>query len=74
MKVLRDPRNLNKKWSMKVVCHDCGAALQAQASDFRYEVDQRDGDALVCKCPICKSDIWIDAGKFPEHVRAAARR
>jgi hypothetical protein len=61
MKIISSP---NKNWTMKVDCR-CGGKLEASRSDFRYVSDSRDGNAIVCKCPICKQDIWIAAELAP---------
>lgn len=60
-------------------CNHCGSLLQFKASDGNFIVDQRDGDAIVIKCPECKSDVWTAADAYQqdwtdEKLKALARR
>lgn len=43
----------------KSTCRECHSTLQFKRGDARYVSDQRDGDALVVKCPVCKQEIWV---------------
>lgn len=39
-------------------CRECETKFSFQRSEAEYVSDQRDGDALVIKCPVCGHKIW----------------
>lgn len=43
----------------QATCQRCGSELEFQQKDGRYVSDQRDGDAIVVKCPVCNSEVWV---------------
>lgn len=45
-------------------CGDCRTTMRAKKSDGDYIFDQRDGDAIKFKCPVCKRDIWVNVKSF----------
>jgi len=42
-------------------CQPCGTTVRFLRDDARFVADQRDGDALIVKCPVCGEDIWTAA-------------
>lgn len=42
-------------------CGNCGCRFKFKASEAKFESDQREGDALVVKCPTrkCGEKIWV---------------
>jgi len=71
MKFLSRPKQ--KVWTRRVTC-SCKAVLEVEAKDFRIVADQRDGDAAVCKCPVCRSEIWINLSLIPYRVQQLLSR
>ena len=39
-------------------CTRCRTLVEFQRSEARFVSDQRDGDAMVVKCPVCGHEIW----------------
>jgi hypothetical protein len=54
--------------TLSATCDKCGCEFEFNASDARYQSDQRDGDAYIINCPFgqCGKELWIST--------AAARR
>lgn len=51
-----------KKPEDKVItttCKHCATKFRFKVSEARMSFDQRDGDALVIKCPLCSQSVWI---------------
>jgi len=48
----------------RTTCNNCRTEFTFQAKDARRSSDQRDGDALIVKCPLegCGKDVWAQAG------------
>ncbi len=59
VEVLKKGRYQNPE--IKVDCPHCGARMKYKKSEGREVTDNRDGDAVVFKCPECKEDIWLAA-------------
>jgi len=45
-------------------CRECGSEMRATIKDGTYVSDQRDGDAVKFRCPVCREEIWVAASKF----------
>ena len=45
----------------RVTCDDCGTVFEFKRAEAEYVSDQRDGDALTVKCPLCKRKVWTAA-------------
>ena len=41
-----------------VRCLECQTKFAFKESEARRSIDERDGDALVVKCPTCRKDVW----------------
>lgn len=41
-------------------CKYCGTVFRFLRSEATYESDQRDGDYLAIKCPLCKTSVSVD--------------
>ena len=54
-------KNLPREKTRTISCKECKSRLRFKESEARYVADQRDGDALVIKCPVCKAENWISA-------------
>lgn len=39
-------------------CSRCKTVFEFVRSEAEYVSDQRDGDALVIECPVCKERVW----------------
>lgn len=52
-KTARDP-------NITTNCNSCSARLRFRKSEARLEIDNRDGDAYVIRCPACRRDVWVD--------------
>jgi hypothetical protein len=60
-------------------CGNCGSLLQFKSGDGRFVCDQRDGNAIVIKCPVCGVDVWTNADAYQkdwtdDQIKALARR
>jgi ribosomal protein S27E len=49
-------------------CGYCESELRFRRSEAKYVSDQRDGDYLVVKCPVCSKSI-----STPEYYKATAQ-
>lgn len=47
-----------------LTCDKCDTIARFAKSEGRYVHDQRDGDAVVLKCPVCKAEHWVAAKLF----------
>ena len=56
----RKPENKQHEWT----CKNCKAVVRAKMGEGRYQSDQRDGDAIVYKCPECKTENWVAVSLF----------
>jgi predicted RNA-binding Zn-ribbon protein involved in translation (DUF1610 family) len=63
MKILEKGKVPGTK-SAQFKCRNCGSRLEATRDEGRLSTDQRDGDARVFDCPICKAEIWVNASNF----------
>lgn len=45
----------------KATCRDCGTKIEFAVKEAKYVSDQRDGDILQIKCPVCKATITVNA-------------
>lgn len=43
------------------VCAKCDTIAEAKKSEGRLVYDNRDGNALVFICPLCKCEVWVSA-------------
>ncbi len=43
----------------KATCRHCKSKLEFTRQDGRIVYDQRDGNALVVKCPVCDNELWV---------------
>lgn len=41
-------------------CRKCKTIATADRDEGRYVEDQRDGDAIVFKCPVCSNECWVN--------------
>ncbi len=41
----------------RATCRNCGTKIEFMQSEAAYVADQRDGDYLRIKCPVCPRDI-----------------
>ena len=41
----------------RATCHNCGTVIEFMQSEAERVFDQRDGDYLRIKCPVCPRDI-----------------
>lgn len=41
-------------------CRKCKTVAIADRNEGRYVEDQRDGDAIVFKCPVCDNECWVN--------------
>lgn len=63
MKIIRrGPKDseLTHRWT----CRKCGSLIEAKRSEGRDIADDRDGDAIVFKCPVCEREHWVSKEKF----------
>jgi len=60
MKILKEGQ-LPEAQVYKATCRKCGTEYEFTRGEARYSSDQRDGDALITKCPLlgCGQDNWI---------------
>lgn len=60
MKIITRGTPLRQK-SYQATCRKCGCVFQFQREEAKYVSDQRDGDALVIKCPEhgCEEPAWV---------------
>lgn len=72
MKIIKNTLDKVKPYIFN--CDECNSKLEASPSDFKYKLDQRDGDALICRCPVCKKDNWIDISLFTQAFRSKVKR
>lgn len=42
---------------LKAKCPNCGTVIEFMQAEAEYVSDQRDGDYLRIKCPVCPRDI-----------------
>jgi len=54
-----------KEKPIRWVCTKCDATIESKASEGRLVYDQRDGDAIVTKCPECGHENWINVSEYP---------
>lgn len=52
------------------ICNHCKTIFRFKRGEARISFDQRDGDTLVIKCPVCERFVYND-GKTPERVYKA---
>lgn len=57
MKVIRKgpPQSL----PVEIDCLNCESLLEVSKEDAHRKDSDRDGAALVFRCPVCSSDVWI---------------
>ena len=58
MKILKEgdlPEQKQYQWD----CRTCNSEILAIQSEGRIVYDQRDGNAVVFKCPVCNQENWI---------------
>lgn len=60
MKILKEGR-LPEQQVYQTTCTKCGTEYEFKRGEARFSSDQRDGDALVTKCPLpgCGKENWI---------------
>jgi predicted RNA-binding Zn-ribbon protein involved in translation (DUF1610 family) len=63
MEVLREGKTVEKK-KAEFECGNCKSLLRAAFDEGTLHQDQRDGDYVLFKCPVCSGRIYIDARKF----------
>lgn len=71
MKVLKVPGD---GWTKKTTCGKCKTHVELVLADLRYVNDQRDGDAVVWRCPTCQREIWSNTTFVPKHLHNRLRR
>lgn len=49
---------LSGRWEARVVCDRCDARLSVQRQDVRMI-----GECVVCTCPECGQDVYLEKGK-----------
>ncbi len=49
-------------------CIQCRSLLRFKRSEARFVSDQRDGDAVVVECPVCKKDLWVSADRYEKSL------
>lgn len=59
MKIIK-PGCLTDKSVHRGTCQFCGCVIEFERWEARFQSDQRDGDALIMKCPTCNREIWCD--------------
>lgn len=45
-------------------CSKCRSTIESTEEEGQLQHDNRDGDAIVSTCPVCKHDNWIDRSLF----------
>ena len=45
----------------RVTCEYCETVFEFVKKEAKYVSDERDGDALEVKCPVCKKKAWVAA-------------
>ncbi len=40
-------------------CMCCETLIEFERREARFVSDQRDGAAMVVKCPVCEHEIWV---------------
>lgn len=71
MKIIKAP---DTNWSRKHTCNTCGAELEVEKSDVRYQYysgDFRDPsyETWTATCPVCKKDFNIPESSLPKAVQ-----
>ena len=56
MKIIKRGKDPNKK-KYKVTCDNCKTIFEFLYCEAKYNADDRDGDYLSIKCPVCKEEI-----------------
>ncbi len=60
MKIISKGRKPEEK-EYRVTCDDCDTVFEFKKREAQYVSDQRDGDALKIKCPVCNRMVWTVA-------------
>lgn len=68
MKIIRDgdPETAERNRLLKVVeftCEECGCVFQANKNEYRFFVNQIQGDWYKVDCPYCETTITPDYSK-----------
>lgn len=50
---------LPEEKTYECVCSYCKTEFRFQRKEAEFVYDQRDGNALTIKCPLCKSQVWM---------------
>ena len=58
MRIIKRGKKISGDPLYRTTCRQCESAIEFAQSEARFVADQRDGDALVIKCPACKAEIW----------------
>jgi len=48
----------------QVTCHSCRTEFLFERKEATFHGDQRDGDYLEIKCPVCKKSVTTDVDDF----------
>lgn len=59
IKILKQGR-LPEEVTYKFICNHCATEFTAQQRDGKVRHDQRDGDSLEVKCPLCSHSCYSD--------------
>lgn len=51
----KKPEDRQCEWS----CSNCNAVIRSRQGEGEYKSDQREGDAIVYKCPECQVKNWV---------------
>jgi RNase P subunit RPR2 len=57
---LREPKPALTRFT----CGGCGSFIEAGKDDGKYINDQRDGDCVSIRCPVCGRESFISVGHF----------
>jgi endogenous inhibitor of DNA gyrase (YacG/DUF329 family) len=56
MKILKRGKRPEDK-VYRAECNNCGTEVEFKYTEAKHTFDQRDGDFLTVKCPVCKQPI-----------------
>lgn len=41
-------------------CRRCKSKVEAQQKEGKIQFDQRDGDCVIFKCPVCGENVYVN--------------
>ncbi len=66
-RVIKKGRKAKEK-PIQWVCSGCDATIESKESEGKRVYDNREGDAIVTKCPDCGHENWISVSMFPTEL------